>query len=183
MSTVFLCFFSLVIWSLLYKKSFSWHCFMVWAACDWGGTVGLISLQLLEMELVPFSKKEKKGKKTLSAGGRQERCFQLVWKSAMESCSHGTCSQQPLGANRCGANSLCGSFLMTSLSLFFWPQALVWGTGSCQELVRQEARGKGMNIWARGGVEAKASSSQRSYEDLFFSVGTHKLEAIVFTPW
>lgn len=40
-----------------------------------------------------------------------------------------------------------------------------------------------MNIWARGGVEAKASSSQRSYEDLFFSVGTHKLEAIVFTPW
>lgn len=40
--------------------------------------------------------------------------------------------------------------------------------GGCQNLIRQEVRGKEMRIGKQGGVKARALSSQRNCGELFF---------------
>lgn len=96
------------------------------------------------------------------------KCF--FWKLAMESCTQSMCSQQPLSAHK----PLCTSFLMTLLSLLFWSQAQFWDMGVCQNLIRQEVRGKEMRIGKQGGVKARALSSQRNCGELFFLAWTRK---------
>lgn len=123
----------------------------------WGGgrgTVVLISVQLLEMELVPFRKKKRrKGgekkeerwkKPPFSVGSRQRMCFFLVWRLAMESCMCGTCSQ----ATRSWQSCMCE--FLTSLNLLFRPWAWFGEMRVCQTLIRQEARGKGTRV-GKGG--------------------------------
>lgn len=95
----------------------------------------------------------------------------------MDSC---TCSQATQNWQTCLYE------LLTSLNLLFRPWAWFGEMKVCQTLIRQEAREWG---WARGGNSREGWKpkllvrSQRRSGNLVFFLWTHKLEAIVFTPY
>lgn len=148
MSTIFLCFFSLLIWSFCMRNpcldTASWYEVLVTAGVVKGQWISSVFSYWKWNWLPLATKKKKKEEKRLCLQEADKRCvFLLVWKWAVEGCTRSTCSQQSLRAHK----SICMSFLMTFLSLSDHRLGFEeWEV--CLTLIRQEARGW---RWARGG--------------------------------